>query len=125
MYSNFLKGTNNIGWCPEDGIASGVITIVQEYRRRLPSMRILVLGILPRYNLEETAITDRINAIIEPNVIEGNMVRFLNMRDTYFNNATEQLRYEMYNGDGLHLSFVGYEAWQQTMDPLFNEMWNS
>lgn len=63
--------------------------------------------------------------MIEPNVVEGDTVKFLNMRDTYFNNATEQLRYEMFNGDGLHLSLAGYEAWHETMDPLFNEMWNS
>ncbi|XP_037034312.1 platelet-activating factor acetylhydrolase IB subunit gamma-like [Bradysia coprophila] len=117
-------GTNNIGWCSEDGIARGVVTIVEEYRRRLPLMRILVLGILPRYNLAETTIVDRINAMVEPNVVEGDMVRFLNMRDTYFNNTTDELRYEMYNGDGLHLSLAGYMAWQQTMDSLFDEMWN-
>lgn len=119
-----ITGTNNIGWRSEEGIARGVISIVGAYRRRFHSMRILVLGILPRYNLADTMIIDRINAMIEPNVVGGDMVRFLNMRDTYFNNATNELRYEMYNGDGLHLSFAGYVAWQETMDPLFNEMWN-
>jgi len=118
-------GTNNIGWCPEDGIANGVITIVHELRRRLPTMKILVLGILPRGDRVQTETTDRINSMIGPYVTEGDMVRFLNMRDTYFNNATQELRYEMYNGDALHLSYAGYVAWQSTMEPLFLEMWNS
>lgn len=112
-----------MGWCAESDIANGVVAIVQDLRRRLPGMRILVLGILPRFDREQTEATDRINAMIEPHVVEGNTVRFLNMRDTYYNNVTQQLRYEMYNGDALHLSHAGYVAWQATMDPLFNEMW--
>jgi len=117
-------GTNNMGWCSEEDIARGIRTIVEDLRRRLPGMKVLLLGILPRFDAAQTQAAERINALAGT-VADGSMVRFLSMHDTYWNSATNELNHELYSGDALHLSTAGYDAWQRTMDPLFQEMWNS
>jgi len=116
-------GTNNIGWYAEADIARGVITIVDELRHRLPNTKILLLGILPRYNSEQTAITDRINALFA-HVDNGNTIRYLNMRDAFYV-GNDQFYWDLFSTDLLHLATPGYERWEQTMNPLFTQMWNT
>ncbi len=107
----------------ENDIARGIIQVVEEIRRILPSTRVLVLGVLPRDDATTTDQIERINAAAV-NVDDGSNIRFFNMRDAFFNASTRQLFTELYRGDGdlLHLSLAGYERWQQTMNTLFQQM---
>lgn len=107
----------------EGEIARGIIRVVEEIRHLLPGTRVLVLGVLPRNDAIWTDYVERINAFAS-NVADGANVRFLNMRDAFFNTATRQLFTELYRGGGdlLHLSPAGYTRWQQTMNSLFQEM---
>ncbi len=107
----------------ENDIARGIIRVVEEIRRILPGTRVLVLGVLPRNDATWTDYVERINAAAG-NVDDGSNVRFLNMRDAFFNVATRQLFTELYRGGGdlLHLSLAGYTRWQQTMNTLFQQM---
>lgn len=119
------SGTNNINlnYSIEGEIARGIIRVVEEIRNILPGTRILVLGVLPRNDAIWTDYVERINAFAS-NIDDGVNVRFLNMRDAFFNAATRQLFTELYRGGGdlLHLSLAGYNRWQQTMNSLFQQM---
>ncbi len=53
---HIFSGTNNI-WTDGDNspdVARGVTAVVGELRSRLPNSKILLLGILPRVNAEQT-----------------------------------------------------------------------
>lgn len=83
-----------------------------------------MLGILPRTNPVWTDYVERINAIASQ-IDNGDTVRFLNMRDAFFNTATRTFNTELYSsGDLLHLSFAGYQRWHEVMNPLFQQMIN-
>jgi len=113
-------GTNNIYSDSEADIAKGVLAIIQELNRRLPNMKILLLGVLPRNNDELTGMVDNINRDIAV-ADNGNTVRFFNMRDTfYFGNGV--FASDLYTDDLLHLSAAGYVKWQEVMDPIFRQM---
>lgn len=121
----FLKGTNNIGSSSEADIARGITTIVEELRIRLPTARVLLIGITPRTNQALTAIAESINAIISHND-NFNTVRFLNMRDAFYaGNGQFFLQLFGNPADPLHFSQLGYLTWEETMYPLFNQMWNT
>jgi len=118
-------GTNNI-WSDGDNtadVARGVTAVVNELQTRLQNTKILLLGILPRVNAEQTAKAETINEMISV-LDNGNSVRFLNMRDAYYA-GNGQFYTELYTDDLLHLSTAGYVKWEQTMSGLFTEMWNS
>ncbi|KAJ6635137.1 Platelet-activating factor acetylhydrolase IB subunit alpha1 [Pseudolycoriella hygida] len=117
-------GTNNINlaYSVEAEIARGITTVVQEIRRLLPQTRVLVLGVLPRTNPTWTDYVERINTFASA-VDDGVNVRFLNMRDAFFNTVTRTFNTELYSSsDLLHLSFAGYVRWQEVMNPLFQQM---
>jgi lysophospholipase L1-like esterase len=115
-------GTNNLGYEDRD-IANGVITVVNLLRLKLPNMRILLLGILPRNDANLTARVDNINSMID-DLDDGYWVKFFNMRDTFYM-GDGQFNLPLYTDDLLHLSTEGYKAWQQVMDPIFQEMLSS
>jgi len=114
-------GTNNLG-SPDREIADGVIAVVQLLRTMLPSMRILLLGILPRNNAELTGRCDNINSMFDY-LDDGNMIRYHNMRSVFYR-GDGQFNINLYTEDLLHLSSAGYAAWQQSMNALFTEMLN-
>lgn len=127
MHTFIWAGTNNINlnYNLESDIFRGIQTIVQDIRSRLPQTRVLVLGILPRTNPTWTDYVERINAIASQ-LDDGNNVRFLNLRDAFFNTATRTFNTELYSSaDLLHLSFAGYVRWQEVMNPLFQQMINA
>lgn len=112
-------GTNNIGSNDDASIARGVEANVAELRRRLPNMKILLLGILPRTDAAWTERTANINNIIRQ-LDNGNTIRFLDMRDHFYKGNGEFV-WEFYT-DLLHLTEAGYRKWAEVMDPLFREM---
>lgn len=113
----------NLNYSLESEIARGILEVVEQLRYALPETRVLVLGVLPRENAIWTDYIERINSVVSQ-VDDGVNVRFLNMRDAFFNTATGELYTELYRGDGdlMRLSFAGYAVWQQTMNALFEEM---
>jgi len=116
-------GTNNLGSNNNEDIARGVQAVMDSLKMKLPNIKILLLGILPRNNADLTARTDAINVIIR-SADNGNTTRFFDMRDTFYL-GNGQFNTELYTADLLHLSAAGYQAWAQVMDPIFTEMLNS
>jgi len=116
-------GTNNLGANTDFDIARGISSIVDQLRSKLPNTKVLLLGVLPRNNVDLTNRTENINSMIAIHD-NGNTVRYLNMRDAFYaGNGTFYT--ELYTADLLHLSAAGYAKWHETMFPLFLEMWNS
>src|SRR6185295_13587443 len=62
-----MIGTNNFGLegHPPDAVAKGVSTIVQTLRKKLPSSKILLLGIFPRDEKPETDARKKIRKVNE------------------------------------------------------------
>ncbi len=123
LNSTILLGTNNVGSFSEEDVARGISAIVDELRTRLPNTRVLLLGVLPRTNSATTAVVERINTIISARE-NLSTIRYLNMRDSFYLNG--QFFTQLFSsGDLLHLSAAGYVRWDETMHPLFTEMWNT
>lgn len=113
-------GTNNIGSNDATSIATGVVFDVLELRERLPNMKILVLGVLPRNNEEMTRITSDINSVLQ-HLDNGKTIRYLDMKDHFYRGGNDFVT-ELFTSDLLHLSAAGYRKWAEVMDPLFREM---
>lgn len=121
--SIYFSGTNNYGANTNEDIARGVSAIIDTLRSNLPNTKILLLGILPRINAEQTARVEVINSMISI-WDNGNSIRYLNMIDTFYS-GDGGFNINYYNPDLVHLLAPGYAAWQRAMDPLFQEMWNA
>ncbi|ODM89899.1 Platelet-activating factor acetylhydrolase IB subunit beta, partial [Orchesella cincta] len=113
-------GTNNLGGHDDTQIALGNLVLVNDLRERLPNMKILLLGILPRTNEEWTARTSNINGIIS-RLDNGRTIRFLDMKEHFYYGGNN-FATELYTSDLLHLTPAGYRKWAEVMDPLFREM---
>lgn len=120
----FQLGTNNIpnGFSDVE-IARGITAIVNELKTRLPTTKILLVGVLPRNDAATTDITENINRHVS-SLDDGNSIRFLNMVDHYYR-GNGSFYDELYLDDLLHLSPEGYVKWHEVMWPLFNEMYTS
>lgn len=116
-------GTNNYGANTNEDIARGVSTIIETLQSSLPQAKILLLGILPRINAEQTVRVEVINGLISV-LDDGNSIRYLNMRDTFYSESGG-FNINYYTADLVHLQQAGYAAWQGVMNALFQEMFNS
>ncbi len=96
---------------------------VMELRERLPNMKILLLGVLPRSNEALTIRTSNINSIIQ-RLDNGRTIRYLDLKDHFYRGGNNFVT-EYYTADLVHLTAAGYAKWAQVMDPLFREMLGS
>jgi lysophospholipase L1-like esterase len=113
LYSDFNSGT-------DEEIAEGVKRIVETLRKKQPSAKVLLLGILPRENDYFCGRADRVNSIVA-SLDNGASVRFLNLRDQFLA-APGKVKPELYTKDELHLSSAGYDALYAGLRPLFEQM---
>ncbi|MCP4785861.1 MAG: hypothetical protein GY903_14615 [Fuerstiella sp.] len=126
-----LCGTNNYTVKQSDGgkvkwdlgidaqpgdVAGGVRAVAQVFRRRLPSTRVIMLGILPVKNAAKwirCRETNRINAGYS--YPDGEVV-FLDLED-HFLNADGSLKSELFV-DGTHLTTKGYAVLADSLEPV-------
>ena len=113
LYGDFNAGT-------DDEIAAGITKVVRTLQKKLPTTRILLLGILPRQNEYFSNRIVGINKSIAK-LDDGNAVRFLDMVDK-FQTAVGKVKPELYNPDQLHPVTAGYQVWADTMQPLFDAL---
>ena len=116
-----MIGTNNITVNSVEEIVLGVTAIVEEFRRRLPESRILLLGIFPR-GREPDAIrrkVQEVNASIA-RLGDGSHVRFLDIGKTFVNDDGT-ISVEVMP-DYLHLSREGYRRWAEAMEPTLRSL---
>ena len=120
-----LIGTNNIG-DPAADIAAGVAAVANHVHDKLPSSRLLLLGIFPRgANPADPAVAEMRTKIREVNaqlakLDDGRRTRFLDIGDRFL--STDRTLAADIMPDALHLSAKGYEIWAAAMKPLLDAM---
>jgi len=121
-----MIGTNNVFTHSNNEISLGISSVVRELRTRLPTTKILLLGILPRSNQKVTeriiAINQLISQISEDNDNNHDHVHFLEMTSHFYTRRTGSLNKSEYHKDLLHLSRNGYQTWAQVMDQTFRHL---
>jgi lysophospholipase L1-like esterase len=119
-----LIGTNNLGLAnaSAESVAAGIETIVDETQARLPSSRILLLGILPRDRDPDSparAQLARVNARIA-RLDDGSRVRFLDIGSRFLD-ADRTIPARLMQ-DYLHPTPAGYQVLAEAMAPLLAQM---
>jgi lysophospholipase L1-like esterase len=111
-----MIGTNNHMSSPPHYTADDIRLIVQLLRRKLPSTKVLVLGIFPRGGGDEDQarqINMKVNNFICDFPDEFKRVYYLNINGTFLNGR--KLRHELFP-DGTHPNEKGYAAWAKAME---------
>lgn len=118
-----MIGTNNLGSNTNDDIVRGIGAVVGLLLERIPTARLLLLGILPR--TDEKILTRVVDINIKISKLhDGDRIHFLDMLNQ-FAVAWGVVDSSLFNEDKLHLEATGYRSWAETMDHLFNELYES
>lgn len=113
LYDDFNSGT-------DDEIAAGIAAVASSLRQKLPTSKILVLGMLPRQNDWFCSRIAHINGKTAQ-LADKNLVSYLDMTAAFLS-APGTVSAELYNADKLHLVAAGYSAWNTAMTPLFEQL---
>jgi lysophospholipase L1-like esterase len=106
-----MLGTNNINRNQNDDIAEGDRAIVQEFLKRQPDAKVLLLGIFPRGAAPDNAFRASIKTINErlATLADNQRVFYMDIGDRFLT-ADGTLTPEIMP-DGLHPSTAGYRIW--------------
>ena len=119
-----MTGTNNVGHGSTNPqqTADGVRAIVAELLAKIPSTKILLLGIFPRGAEANDDLRVKVAAATEgfKGVADGKRVRFLDIGYA-FTRIDGSLRSTLMP-DFLHVNADGYEIWPKAMLPTLREM---
>jgi lysophospholipase L1-like esterase len=125
-----MIGTNN-GGDSKDDVALGITTIVKEAQKRIPEMKILLLGIFPRAPKDDkiqAASLDNpgnkknmeVNAIISKLDDGGKTIKYMDI-GAKFLDAEGKLPKDVMP-DFLHPNAKGYQIWADAILPTVKEM---
>jgi N-acetylglucosamine-6-sulfatase len=117
-----MLGTNNINRNPNDEIVDGLRLIVEEYRKRQPQAKVLVLGIFPRTQAAADPIRASIKEINSKvaKLADNKTVFFMDIGDKFLT-ADGTLTQEIMP-DGLHPNFRGYKIWADAISGRVKEL---
>ena len=117
-----LIGTNNLGHNPPAAISRGIKAIVEKLRTKLPSTKILIMGVFPRGKLADDPLRAQTTAVNAHtgNFDDGDMVHFLDIGDPLLT-PDGMLNSELVF-DGIHLSSNGYEVWGSAIESKVAEL---
>ena len=106
-----MLGTNNIGRNPNDEIVDGDRLIIEEFKKRQPQAKVLLLGIFPR-NMDPAnalrATIKEINSKLEK-LADNKQVFYMDIGNKFLT-ADGTLTTEIM-ADGLHPTPKGYQIW--------------
>ncbi len=102
-----------------EDIAHGIKEIINQTLVKMPSTKILLLGIIPRSGTIETKV-QAINTIISK-YNDDKQVFYLDMSDK-FQDSPGKEKAGLYV-DTVHLTKEGYQVWYDTMEPLFKKLY--
>ncbi len=117
-----MIGTNNSGDNTSQEIADGVEAIVKKLRAKLPSTKVLVLGIFPR-GADNNDKRRQVNIGANKRLAEladGEMVHYLDIGPAFLSDAGTLSREIM--PDLLHLSEKGYRLWAESIESKVAEL---
>jgi lysophospholipase L1-like esterase len=106
-----MLGTNNINRNPVDDIVDGDRLIIEEFKKRQPQAKVLLLGVFPR-NADPAnplrATIKEINSKLAK-LADNNRVFFMDIGDKFL--AADGTLTKEVMPDGLHPSAMGYQIW--------------
>ena len=117
-----MIGTNNFGDDSAEDIAAGIGAVVQKLRSKLPTTKVLLLGVFPRGERPDDPLRAKmaaVNALIK-GLADRNRVYYLNINDKLLGADGSQNRELM--PDLVHLSPKGYEIWADAIEPRIAEL---
>jgi len=86
-----LIGANNLGrlhWSAADTV-TGIATLIDEVRRRLPATGLVLLSVLPSHRSDwASSTTAQINSELHQRYAESNTVRFVDVTDLFMRNGS-------------------------------------
>jgi lysophospholipase L1-like esterase len=119
-----LIGTNNLGHdqAPPPTVAAGISQVVDTVRARLPTTRLLVLGILPSGELPSAPLRAQIAATnpLVARLDDGAAIRYLDV-GRHFLAADGRIPRELM-ADFLHPTPKGYRILAEAIEPTLREM---
>jgi lysophospholipase L1-like esterase len=106
-----MLGTNNINRNPVDEIVDGNRLIIEEFKKRQPQAKVLLLGVFPRGAQAENAFRATIKEM------NGKLAKLADNRQVFFMDIGE--KFLQPDGtlpadvmpDGLHPNAKGYQIW--------------
>ena len=116
-----MRGANNHMSSPPEVTARDIRLIVAKLRKRLPSTKVLVLGIFPRGSGDEDGARQtnmRVNELIS-DIGDGEIVHYLDMEATFLDGR--RLKPGLFP-DGTHPSAKGYAAWAEALEPTIERL---
>ena len=118
-----LIGTNNFADNPDNEIYEGIKHIVTELRTRMPSTKILVLGILPRGAMPDNAFRRRVtgvNSLLARDIADNQHVFFTDIGGAFLEpNGVMKMALMP---DQLHPSPLGYTAMFEALKPTVDKL---
>jgi lysophospholipase L1-like esterase len=118
-----MLGTNNIGSAPSlDQIAEGNRLIVEEFKKRQPQAKVLILGIFPRGASATDPNREKIKEInkIMATFADNKQVFYLDIGEKFL--AADGTLSADIMPDGLHPNARGYQIWVDAMMPKLQEL---
>jgi lysophospholipase L1-like esterase len=119
-----MIGTNNLGHGTANPAetAAGVKAIVALLRTKIPSAKILLLGIFPRDPKPDGRMRQQVAEATSlfKNVADGKMVHFLDIGKSFL--EPDGTISSVIMPDFLHLSQKGYERWAEAIGPKIAEL---
>jgi len=107
-----------LGSNTEEDIAHGIKEIITQLEAKMPTAKILLLGIIPRAGTLETKV-QAINTLISK-YADDKKVFYLDM-SPQFQDSPGKEKEGLYT-DTVHLTAKGYEVWYETMEPLLKKL---
>jgi len=117
-----MIGTNNSGRNSAPEIVEGITAIVNDFRKRLPKSKILLLGVFPRAEKADNPIRQKLKDINTQiaKLADGKTVKYLDIGDKFLDAEGTLPRDIM--PDFLHPNAKGYQIWADAMDPTLQAM---
>lgn len=115
-----LIGTNNMGQAYTD-VATGIQTLLNEYKTRCPRAHILLLGVFPRGSSNTDPARVWINSLnqILATYADGKRISYMDFGYKFLA-PDGSIPYAMM-GDGLHPSAAGYDIWFSSIQPILDQ----
>lgn len=116
-----MIGQNNGGLNTGEEIAAGVTAIVQKLRVKLPTTKILLLGIFQRREkpTPERAVLDQANTIIS-RLADDKMIHYLNINSIFVQPDGTIAKALMYDFE--HPTPLGHKVWAEAIEPKVAEL---
>lgn len=116
-----MIGTNNHKANSAGEIAEGVTAIIRKLRNDLPEMKILLLGIFPRTDVEQE-LQDKLKQVntLIADLAADKMVKYFDIGRFFLDDAGNLPKEVM--PDLLHPNAKGYQIWAEAVEPMIAEL---